>query len=78
MELVDVAGEAPLDQPLQLQLQVGQHVGVDQLSQLLGAEEVAEQVAVEGQGGARRCSKRHVTGVHVDGDPAEHQRLGER
>ncbi len=31
VQLVDVAREAPLDQALQLELEVGQHVGVDQL-----------------------------------------------
>ena len=78
MRLVDVAGQAALDEALQLELEVGQHVGVDELAQLLGAEQVAQQVAVERQGGGPALGERRVAGVHVDGDPPEHQRLRER
>ena len=78
MQLVDVAGQAPVDQALQLELEVGQHVGVDQLPQLLGPEQVAQEVAVEGEGGGPTLGQRRVALVHVDGDPAEQQRLGER
>ena len=49
-----------------------------QLAQLLGAEQVAQQVAVEGERGGPALGQRRVARVHVDGDPAEHQRLGER
>ena len=76
--LVDVARQATLDQPLQLELEVGQHVGVDQLAQLLGAEQVAQQIAVEGQRRGAALGQRRVAGVHVHGDPPEHERLRER
>ena len=78
MELVGVAGPAAVDQALQLELEVGEHVGVEQLAQLLGAEQLAQQVAVEGQRGGPPLGQRRVALVHVDGDPAEQQRLGER
>ena len=78
VQLVDVAGQATLDEALQLELEVGEHVGVDELAQLLGAEEVAQQVAVERERGGPALGERRVAGVHVDGDPPEHQRLGER
>ena len=78
VRLVDVARQPALDQPLQLELEVGQHVGVDQLAQLLGAEQVAQQIAVEGQGRGAALGQRRVAGVHVDGDPPEHERLRER
>ena len=78
VHLVDVAGQPTLDQALQLQLEVGQHVGVDELAQLLGAEQVAQQVAVEREGGGPALGQRRVALVHVHGDPAEQQRLRER
>ena len=78
MELVGVAGPAAVGQALQLELEVGQHARVDQLAQLLGAEQVAQQVAVEGQRRGPALGQRRVALVHVDGDPAEQQRLGER
>ena len=78
VHLVDVAGQAAVDEPLQLELEVGQHVGVDQLAQLLGAEQVAQQVAVERQRGRPALGQRRVALVHVDGDPPEQERLRER
>src|SRR3546814_3052220 len=60
VSFVDVASQAPLDQPLQLQLEVGQHVGVDQLPQLLRPEEVAQQVTVERQRGRPALGQRSV------------------
>ena len=78
VDLVDVAGAAPVDEALQLELEVGEHVGVEQLAQLLGAEQVAQQVAVERQGGGPALGERGVALVHVDGDPAEQQRLRHR
>jgi hypothetical protein len=59
---------------LQLELEVGQRAGVEQLAQLLRAEQVAQQVAVERQRGGPALGQRRVALVHVDGDPAEQQR----
>ena len=78
VDLVGVAGPATVDQPLQLELEVGQHARVDQLAQLLGPEQVAQQVAVERQRRRPALGQRRVALVHVDADPAEQQRLGER
>ncbi len=75
--LVGVTGPAAVDQALQLRLEVGQHAGVDEVAQLLGAEQLAQQVAVERQGGGPPLGQRGVALVHVDGDPPEEQRLGE-
>ncbi|MGV3758345.1 MAG: hypothetical protein ACO1PW_02225 [Actinomycetota bacterium] len=78
MGLVHVAGQPALDEALELELEVGQDVGVDELAQLLGAEEVPQQVPVEGEGGGPALGQGRVAGLHVDGDPPEHERLGER
>ena len=78
MQLVGVAGPPAVDEALQLELEVGQHAGVEQLAQLLGAEQVAQQVAVERERGGPPLGERRVALVHVDGDPAEQQRLRER
>ncbi len=75
--LVGVAGPAPVDQALQLQLQVGQGGRVDQLPQLVGAQQLAEQVAVERQGRGPALGQGGVALVHVDRHPAEQQRGGE-
>ena len=77
MELVGVAGPTPVDQALQLELEVAEHQGVDELAQLLGPEEVAQQLAIERQRRGPTLGQRRVALVHVDGDPPEQQRLGE-
>ena len=78
VQLVGDAGPAPVDEALQLELEVGEHVGVEQLAQLLGAEQVAQQVAVERQRRGPPLGQRGVALVHVGGDPVEQQALGER
>ena len=78
VDLVGVACPAAVGEALELELEVGQDLGVDEIAQLLGAEQVAEQVPVEGEGGGPSLGQRRVALVHVDGDPAEQQRLGER
>ena len=49
MQLVGGSGAAALASALQVGLDLGQRVGVDQLAQLLLAEQLREQVAVERQ-----------------------------
>ena len=78
VELVGAAGPAPVGQVLQVELDIGQHAGVEQLAQLLGAEQVAQQVAVERQRGGPPLGQRRVALVHVGGDPVEQQALGHR
>ncbi len=63
---------------LQVVLQRAQRAGVDQLAQLLLAEQLAQQVAVERQRGGAALGVRGVALVHVGGDVVEQQRAGER
>ena len=77
MGLVDVACEAAVDEPLQLELEVGEDVGVDQLAQLLSAEQITQQVAVERQRCCPPLGEGRVARVHVHRDPPEHEGLGE-
>lgn len=48
---LDVLDPPVLRQPLQLTLQLGQHLGVQQLTQLGLAQEFGEQPGVQGEGG---------------------------
>ena len=73
MELVRIARLAA-----QLLLDLGQRVGVDELSQLLLAEQLAQQVTVERQRLRPSLGRRRVVLVHVRGDVVEQQRGGER
>ena len=73
-----IAGPTAVGEALQLELEVGEHAGVEQLAQLLGAQQVAEQVAVERQRGRTAFGQRCVALVHVGRDPVEQQALGER
>ena len=73
MQLVGRACPAPVGEALQLELDVGEHAGVEQLAQLLGAEQVAQQVAVERQRRGPPLGQRCVAFVHVRGDPVEQQ-----
>ncbi len=79
-EVVHVVGQQPVvvleREPRGLDLQGDPQVG--QVAQLLGAEQVAQQVAVERQRRRPALGQRGVALVHVDGDPAEEQRAGER
>ena len=65
-------------EPLELELERGDHRRVEQLAELLGAEQVAQQVAVEGERGDAALGERRVALVHVHRDPAEQQALRER
>ena len=78
MGLVGVAGPAAVGEALELQLEVGEHGRVEQVPQLLGAEELAQQVAIEGQRRGPALGQGCIAAVHVDGDPPEEQGLGER
>ena len=75
VKLIGVACPAAIDQQLEFELEVSEHLGVEQLTKLLRAEHVAQQLPIERQ---RRCTAlgdRGVAFVHVDGDPREQQRL---
>ena len=59
-------------------LDLGQRVRVDELAQLLGAEQLPEQLAVERERLRAALSRRRVVLVHVGGDVVEEERGGER
>ena len=73
VELVGRSCPAPLGEALQLELDVGEHARVEQLAQLLGAEQVAQQVAVERERRGPPLGQRGIAFVHVGGDPVEQQ-----
>ena len=75
---VDGAGVALRDQPLQLQLEVGERGGVDQVAQLVAAEQLGEQLAVQGQRRGAALGQGCVALVHEARDVVEQQRRGER
>ena len=66
VQLVGAAGPATVGQPLQVELDVGEHSGIEELAELLGSEEVAEQVAVERQRRRSPLGQWGVALVHVD------------
>ena len=77
VEVIGVARPPFGSEPLELELECGDHRGVEQLTQLFGAEEVAQQIAVE-----RKCCnpalrERCVALVHVHRDPSEEEALRE-
>ena len=59
-------------------LELDQRHRVDQLAQLLLAQQLAQQVAIERQGGGAALGVRRIALVHVGGDVVEQQRGGER
>ena len=69
---------AVLDERLQRQLEVGQGIGVEQLAELLLAEQLAQQVAVQGERAGPSLGQRRVAVVHVGGDVVEQQAARER
>ena len=78
LELVAVDRLGLLDAVLEGVLDVGERDRVDQLAELLLAEQLAEQVAVEGERGGAALGVRRVALVHVGRDVVEEQRGGER
>ena len=75
---VDRSRMPTVGQPLQLQLHLVERGRVQQLAEVLGPEEIAEQVAIERQRRRAPFGERRVPLVHVDRDPPEQQRLRER
>ncbi len=78
VDLVDVASAASGRESLQIELEVGEHPGIDELAQLLRAHEIAKQIAVERQRRRSALRERRVVLVHVRSDPAEEEGLRER
>jgi hypothetical protein len=78
VDLVDRARLAILGELLQLGLDLVQHVEVEQVAQLAAADQLAQQVAVEGQRLRLALGERRVAFVEERGDVVEHQRARER
>ncbi len=78
VQFVGAAGPPAIGHALQLELHIGQHARVEQLPELLGTQQVAQQVAVEREGRGTPLGQWRVALVHVRGDPVEQQALGER
>ena len=78
VQRVGVRGLGALAEALQVGLHLVQRGGVDQLAQLLLAEQLAQQVAVQRQGRRTPLRVRRVALVHVGGDVVEQERGGER
>ena len=73
-----MSGPRALREPLQVGLDRLQRAGVDQLAQLLLAEQLAQQLAVQRQRGGAALGVGLVALVHVRRDVVEQQRGGER
>ena len=73
-----VLDPAVLGEPLELALQLGQHVGVEQLAQLRLAQQLRQQPRVQRQRGGPALGERRVALVEELRDIAEQQRAGER
>jgi hypothetical protein len=76
-EVVERVG-APATLAGELVLDLVESVGVEQIAQLVGAGELAQQVAVERQRGDAPLRRRRVVFVQVLGDVLEVERGGER
>lgn len=77
-DALDVLDPPVVRPPLQLALQLGQHLGVQQLAQLGLAQQLGQQPGVQGEGGGAALGERGVALVQELGDIAEQQRAGER
>ena len=78
MQGVAVGGAGPCGAMLEIVLDRRERVEVDELAQLLLSEQLAQQIAIQGQGGGPALGVGSVALVHVGGDVVEEQRGGER
>ncbi len=77
-ERVARLGAGAVGAVLEVRLDLVERAGVDELAQLLLAEQLAQEVAVERQRGGTPLGVRRVALVHVRRDVVEEQRRGER
>ncbi len=77
VQAVAAGGAGHLRAVLQVVFDARERAGVDQLAQLLLAEQLAQQVAVERERGGAALGAGGVALVHVGGDVVEQQRGGE-
>ncbi len=73
VKVVDVADPALRREPLELELEVGQRAGVDELAQLRRPEELGEHLTVERKRLRAALGEGRVALVHEGGDVAELQ-----
>ena len=78
VQLVGTAGTPAVGDALQLELHRCQHLGVEQLAQLLRTEQGVQKVTIERERGCAALRERRVALVHVRRDPVEHEALRER
>ena len=78
MHLVDVPGFAVVGEALELEFHLIERPRVEEFTELVLAEQVAEKVAVQRQRLGAPFSERRIAFVHVGGDVIEQQRAGER
>ncbi len=76
-DALGVLDPAVLRAPLKLALQLGQHLGVQQLAQLRPAQQLGQQPGIQRQRGRPALGERGVALVEELGDIAEQQRAGE-
>ena len=76
--IIGMAGPAALIEGLEVGLEGGHGLRLNQLPQLLGAEQLGQQLAVEGQGLGLALGERRVALVEEVGHVREGQRRGER
>lgn len=74
---LDVLDPPVLGEPLQLPLQLGEDLGVEQFAQLRPAEQLGEQMGVQGEGGGAPFGERRVALVQELGHVTEEERAGE-
>ena len=77
VDLVGVVGLPLLDEGLEAQLEVRERVRIEQLPELLLAEQLPEEVAVQREGLRPALGQRGVALVHVGRDVVEQQRARE-
>ncbi len=77
-EPVDVSGLPGFGCSLKFGFELGEHFGVEEFPQLLGAQQVVQQITVERQGRRPALGQRSVAFVHVLSHPTEQQTAGHR
>ena len=78
LQRVAVARQGIRMQQLERPLDLLERLGIDELAELVGAEQLRQQVPVERQRGGPPLGVGRVALVHVGGDVVEEQRGGER
>ena len=78
VDAIERRGLAILGQGLDVQLEIGERLRIEQLAQLLLPQQLAQQVAVQRQRAGPAFGQRRIAVVHVGGDVVEQQAARER